>query len=198
MGRMTQSPVGRRERKKAATRQALADAALRLFLERGFDQVGVKEIADAADVSTTTLFKHFPSKEALVFDQEADHEAGLVAAVRDRPPGQSIPQALRAQLGRRYIDPVEQPVFADFLALIRTTPALREYELRMARRHERTLAAAIAADIGAAPDDVGCATLARLTLEAFDIAHGYDDPVAVLDRIFDLIERGWTATLGRE
>jgi AcrR family transcriptional regulator len=194
MGRMTQSPVGRRERKKAATRQALADAALRLFLERGFDRVGVKEIADAADVSTTTLFKHFPSKEALVFDEEADHEAALVAAVRDRPPGQSIPQALRAQLGRRYIDPVEHPGFADFLALIRSTPALREYGLRMARRHERTLATAIAAEIGAAPDDVGCATLARLTLEAVDIAHGYDDPATVLDRIFDLIERGWTAT----
>lgn len=191
---MTQSPVGRRERKKAATRQALADAALRLFLERGFDQVGVKEIADAADVSTTTLFKHFPSKEALVFDEEADHEAVMVACVRDRPHGQSIPQALRGHFGQRYIDPVQHPLMADFLALIRSTPALREFELRMARRHERALAAAVAAEIGAAPDDVACVTLARLTLEAFDIAHGYDDPPAALDRIFDLIDRGWTAT----
>ncbi|HWO62981.1 MAG TPA: helix-turn-helix domain-containing protein, partial [Umezawaea sp.] len=61
--------AGRRERKKAATRQALADAALRLFLERGFDAVGVREIADAADVATTTLFKYFPTKESLVFDE---------------------------------------------------------------------------------------------------------------------------------
>ncbi|KJK57800.1 hypothetical protein UK12_14285 [Saccharothrix sp. ST-888] len=58
------APAGRRERKKAATRRALADAALRLFLERGYEQVGIREIADAADVSTTTLFKHFPVKEA--------------------------------------------------------------------------------------------------------------------------------------
>ncbi|GCD38998.1 TetR family transcriptional regulator [Streptomyces chrestomyceticus JCM 4735] len=92
----TGAPVGRRERKKAQTRQALADAALRLFLERGFEQVGVKEIAEAADVSVTTLFKHFASKEALVFDLEGDIEASLVAAVRDRAPGQSILQALRA------------------------------------------------------------------------------------------------------
>jgi AcrR family transcriptional regulator len=191
---MTRSPVGRRERKKAATRQALGDAALQLFLERGFDEVGVKEIADAADVSTTTLFKHFPSKEALVFDEEADHEAALVACVGDRPPGQSIPQALRAYLGRRYLDPVEHPEMAGFLTLIRTTPALREYQARVWRRHERALAAAIAAEVGAAPDDVASATLARLTLEAFDIAHGYDDGPAALDRIFDLIERGWTAT----
>ncbi|WP_147264659.1 TetR/AcrR family transcriptional regulator, partial [Streptomyces sp. NBRC 110611] len=58
---------GRRERKKAQTRKALADAALRLFLERGYDGVSVKDVAEAADVSVTTLFKHFSGKEALVF-----------------------------------------------------------------------------------------------------------------------------------
>ncbi|MFE2143549.1 TetR/AcrR family transcriptional regulator, partial [Streptomyces sp. NPDC059456] len=52
------APTGRRERKKAATRRAIADAALHLFLERGYDEVGIREIADAADVSNTTLFKH--------------------------------------------------------------------------------------------------------------------------------------------
>lgn len=78
--------IGRRERKKAQTRQALADAALKLFLERGYDEVGVKEVADAADVSVTTLFKYFPSKEALLFDQDDDIEAALVAAVHGRPP----------------------------------------------------------------------------------------------------------------
>src|SRR3954467_4440710 len=82
--------VGRRERKKAATRQALADAALELFLARGFDNVGVREIAEAADVSTATLFKHFPTKESLVFDLDAEREAALVAAVRDREPGQPV------------------------------------------------------------------------------------------------------------
>src|SRR3954471_19710692 len=90
--------IGRRERKKAQTRKALADAALELFLERGFDQVGVKEVADAADVSVTTLFKHFPSKEALVFDQEADIEAALVNAVRGRPPRHTIVDALRKHI----------------------------------------------------------------------------------------------------
>lgn len=74
--------MGRRERKKAATRRALADAALRLFLEHGYNNVGIKDVAEAADVSTTTLFKHFPSKEALVFDLDADVEAALVAADR--------------------------------------------------------------------------------------------------------------------
>ncbi|QYN32312.1 TetR/AcrR family transcriptional regulator [Pseudonocardia sp. DSM 110487] len=191
---MTQSSAGRRERKKAATRQALADAALRLFLERGFDQVSVKEIADAADVSTTTLFNHFRSKEALVFDREADHEAGLVACVQERAPEQTIPQALRACLGRMYLGPVEHPGLAEFLALVRSAPALREYEMRMWRRHEKALAAAVAAEIGVAADDVACATLARMTIEALDLAHGRPDPEAALDRIFVVIEHGWTAS----
>src|SRR3569833_3980993 len=84
---MTVSPVGRRERKKAATRQASADAALRRFLERGYDQVSIRDIADAADVSTTTVFKHFSGKEALVFDQDEDRESALIAAVRQRAAG---------------------------------------------------------------------------------------------------------------
>ena len=74
-------PAGRRERKKVATRAAIADAALQLFLVRGYDQVSVRDVADAADVAVTTLFQHFPGKEALVFDQDENREAALVAAV---------------------------------------------------------------------------------------------------------------------
>ncbi|CAM5612139.1 TetR/AcrR family transcriptional regulator OS=Streptomyces tendae OX=1932 GN=GUR47_06055 PE=4 SV=1 [Streptomyces tendae] len=93
---MSDSPTpGRRERKKAATRQAIADAALELFLEHGFDRVSVRDVAERADVSTTTLFAHFPSKEALVFDREADVDAALAAAVRERPEGQGVVEALR-------------------------------------------------------------------------------------------------------
>uniref|UniRef100_UPI002454B46E helix-turn-helix domain-containing protein n=1 Tax=Nocardia brasiliensis TaxID=37326 RepID=UPI002454B46E len=78
---------GRRERKKAANRQALADAALRLFLERGYDAVGVREIADAADVSVATLFKHFPGgKEAQVIAPAAPREAGRGGAHTPPPP----------------------------------------------------------------------------------------------------------------
>ncbi|MFL6119086.1 TetR/AcrR family transcriptional regulator [Actinophytocola sp.] len=185
--------TGRRERKKAATRQALADAALRLFLERGYDDVGVREVAEAADVSVTTLFKHFPDgKEALVFDQGDDREAALVAAVRDRPAGQSIPQALRHLLrGSRQVR--ADPRFPDFLHLIDTTPALREYARRLWLRHENTLAAAIAADTGLPEDDPGCQALAHFALDAVTLTHGRDDAETALDRIFTLLDNGWTA-----
>ncbi|WP_214415865.1 TetR/AcrR family transcriptional regulator [Sphaerisporangium fuscum] len=189
--------LGRRERKKAATREALADAALRLFLERGYDQVSVKDVADAADVSTTTLFKYFPCKEALVFDKDADREAALVAAVRDRPAGQSVPEALRAHVLRsRELSPSGDPRFPDFLRMTQETPALLEYSQRMWLRHETALAHAIAAAAGAPADDPVCAALSRFALETIRLAHDHDDPEQAIHRIFDLLEQGWNRTMG--
>ncbi|MEU5431918.1 helix-turn-helix domain-containing protein [Streptomyces sp. NPDC020719] len=189
------TPVGRRERKKAATRQALADAALSLFLERGYDAVTLHEIAEAADVSTTTLLKHFPSKEALVFDEEADQEAGLVAAVRDRTPGMTIPQALCAYVKRVRIHAADSDTrHADFLDLVRATPALSDYGHRMWMRHQDALARAIAQDLGVAPDDPRSAALARFALETSALARHAGDPERAVDVAFDLLEHGWSVT----
>jgi AcrR family transcriptional regulator len=186
--------TGRRERKKAATRQALADGALRLFLEHGYDAVGIREIAEAADVSVTTLFNHFPDgKEALVFDQDTAREAALVAAVRERPATQSIPQALRQLLHDERSRQVRtDPHFADFRRLIDTTPALREHSRRMWLRHENALAAAIAADAGLPDGEPGCQALAHFALEAVTLVHGREDAEPALDRIFALLDNGWT------
>lgn len=184
-------PPGRRERKKAATRRAIADAALRLFLERGYDDVGIREIADAADVSTTTLFKHFPVKEALVFDEADDMETRLLAAVRDRPTGQSIPAALRAHALRyRRADPADHPDFAAFLELIDTTPALHTYHQAMWLRHTAALAQVIAEESGLPADDPTAFALAHLALEAPQAARMHGS-LEALDRAFDLLDHGW-------
>ncbi|WP_189251246.1 TetR/AcrR family transcriptional regulator [Streptosporangium pseudovulgare] len=187
------APLGRRERKKAATRQALADAALRLFLERGYDKVGIRDIAEAADVSTTTLFKHFPSKEALVFDESDDMKAALLAAVRERPPGRSIPGALREHIlhARLLKSRDADPRFVGLVRLVDDTPALREYFRRMWLEHEIDLAAAIADEIGAPPADPGCRALAHFALEARSLGHDGPDPEAAIARAFDLLEHGW-------
>ncbi|WP_369389400.1 TetR/AcrR family transcriptional regulator [Streptomyces sp. CG1] len=186
--------MGRRERKKAATRQALADAALELFLEHGFDAVSIKDIAEAADVSTTTLFKHFPSKEALLFDMDADLEQALVAAVRDRAPGTPLVQALREHMVRAQAFKSEYgEQITTFQRLVTSTPALVEYYRRMWMRHERALAEAIAADTGAPADDPACAALAHLALEARALAATAPDRVAAVEAAFDLLERGWEA-----
>ncbi|MGW7444619.1 TetR/AcrR family transcriptional regulator [Kitasatospora sp. NPDC054795] len=189
--------MGRRERKKAQTRQSLADAALELFLERGYDQVGVKDVADAADVSVTTLFKHFTGKEALVFDQDDDLEAALVAAVRERPPGRSIPQALREHLllhRTQLAVHAADPRFAAFTRLVQETPALRNYSQRMWTRHETALARAIAEAVGAPEDDTTCAALARFALAARSLILQHPEPRRAADEAFALLEHGWAAS----
>ena len=194
---MIEPTPGRRERKKAATRQALADAALELFLERGYNGFTVRDVADAADVSTSTLFKYFASKEALLFDREGEQEQFLVTAVRDRPAGQSIPQALRELVLRAGIGIAGSPPdprFARFLDLIEQTPALRAYSAGMWKGHQDALAHAIALESGAPEDDPGCAALARFVLETPSLARSQADPRRAVDAAFDLLEQGWTAT----
>ncbi|MEU7831493.1 MULTISPECIES: helix-turn-helix domain-containing protein [unclassified Nonomuraea] len=184
--------VGRRERRKAQTRKALADAALRLFLERGYDQVGVKDVAEAADVAVSTLFAYFPSKEALVFDLDDDLEAEVVAAVRDRDPGQSIPYALREHILRRAIEVAAFPHTAALTRMVESTPALRDYARHMWLRHEAALARALADETGAPQDDITCAAFARFVLEAAHVIHGHPAPEQAATAIFNLLEHGWT------
>src|SRR4051812_2061599 len=186
--------MGRRERKKAATHQALADAALRLFLERGYDNVGVREIADAADVSTTTLQKHFPSKESLVFDRDADIEEALIAAVRDRTPGTSVLGALRVYTLARVERGAAADGASEFMTLVRSTPALSEYWHRMWMRHEDALSHVLAHETGAPEADPGCAALAHFALETSALAIRAEDPARTIEAAFAILEHGWRAS----
>lgn len=194
---MTEQP-GRRERKKAATRQKIADTALRLFAERGYDAVGIREVAAAADVAVTTLFAHFSSKEALVFEQDEDFEQRLVKAVTDR-----APQALLIPALRHEIHAMVRHCTADGAAplwhMIEESPALKQYEDAMRLRHARSLAAAIAADLDVPQSTTACHAIARFVVDAFSVAREADDPDAAVDEVFRLIEAAWEASgLARE
>lgn len=192
-----QPELGRRERKKAQTRHAISTAALNLFLERGYDQVSVKEIADAADVAVTTLFKHFTGKEAMVFDEDSAHEAALVAAVRDRPAGTSVLEALREFMREgRSVAGREGKELRVFLELVSSTPVLREYAHRMWMRHEAALADAIAEAAGKPRGDIAATSLAHFALESRRFAGEQKDPKRALDETFDLLTRGWGADFG--
>ncbi|MCJ1709124.1 TetR/AcrR family transcriptional regulator [Microbacterium sp. VKM Ac-2923] len=186
--------IGRRERKKAATRKAISDAATVLFVERGFDQVSIREVADAADVSPTTVFAHFPQKEALVFDEDDEQREMLVGAVRDRAPGTSVSDALRDLYRRELIglafDPTGDQRRA-FMKLIDDTPALREYSARMWLRHEGALAEAIAASIGRATPDAEIRVYARMVLQLQLLAFEHDDAASTIEAGFRILDRGW-------
>lgn len=82
-----------RELRRQRTREAIVDAAAELFLERGFDQVSVLEVAQRAGVVEKTVFNHFPVKEGLVFDADPPMQAALLDAVLRRPAGESVAAA---------------------------------------------------------------------------------------------------------
>jgi AcrR family transcriptional regulator len=85
---------GLRDRKKRELRQRISDVATGMFLERGFDNVRVAEIAAAVDVSEKTVFNYFPTKESLVFDREELQVARMVGALRDQAPGRSLVESV--------------------------------------------------------------------------------------------------------
>ncbi|MFE3503621.1 TetR/AcrR family transcriptional regulator [Kitasatospora sp. NPDC059160] len=183
-------PTGRRERKKAATRRKIADTALRLFLERGYDAVGIREVAAEADVAVTTVFSHFAAKEALVFEQDEDFEQRLVRAVTDRTPEDPLIPALR-----REIHAMVRHCAADGAAtiwrLIDSSPALRAYEESMRLRHAAALAAAVTALPGQTRTPTACRAVARFVIDAFSLARDAADPAATVDEVFGMIEAAW-------
>ncbi|PBC75557.1 TetR family transcriptional regulator [Streptomyces sp. TLI_235] len=121
---------GLRERKKQRTRAAISDAAITLFLEHGFNQVSVAQVAEAAEVSKRTLFAYFPTKEDLVVHRLADHEAEAARVVRSRPPGATPLAALREHFltGLRERDPItglnDHPQVLRLTRMILDAPAL--------------------------------------------------------------------------
>jgi AcrR family transcriptional regulator len=184
-------PPGRRERKKAATRQKIADTALRLFLERGYDAVGIRDIAAEADVAVTTLFSHFTSKEALIFEQDLDFEQRLVRAVTDRAPHEPLVPVLRDAV-HAMVSHCTADGAAPIWGMITTTPALREYEVTMRVRHAEALATAIADDPGLALSTTASRTIARFVIDAYSLARDAAEPAAAVDEIFRMIEAAWT------
>src|SRR5881392_4211100 len=116
--------VGLREWKKARTRREIADSAMQLFAQRGFDHVTVAQVAEAAGVSEKTVFNYFPTKEDLFFDEVPAREAALAAAVGARAPGQSVVAALRRLEGANCTR-LASPGFAVFARVIDDSPALR-------------------------------------------------------------------------
>src|SRR5436190_2515492 len=154
---MATPELGLRERKKQQTREAIADTALRLFTERGFDAVPVAEVAREANVSEATVFNYFPTKEDLVYHRLAAFETELLDAIRDRPAG----EAALAAFGRFVLEPrgylATREPDERFLAIprmIEQSPALLARERQIFERFTLALAALLAEETGARPDAI--------------------------------------------
>ncbi|MFD9425230.1 MULTISPECIES: TetR/AcrR family transcriptional regulator [unclassified Streptomyces] len=145
-------PVGLRERKKQLTYQAVSDAAIAMFLERGFDKVSVAEVAAAADISKPTLFRYFPTKEDLALHRFADHEDEAARVVAGRAHEETPLTALRRHFlaGLEERDPVtglcDAPAVLAFHRLLYGTPALVARLYAYQGRSEAALAHALGGD----------------------------------------------------
>jgi len=151
--------TGLRERKKQETRLQIADAARRLFLERGFEAATVTDIAEAAGVSPATVFNYFPTKEDLLYNRLESFEEELLDAIKGREPGEPILAAFARFVTRpRGMLASGEPEAGERLRaisrLISDSPALLAREQQIYEGYTDALARLIAEETGARPGDV--------------------------------------------
>ncbi|GAA0610482.1 TetR family transcriptional regulator [Kutzneria viridogrisea] len=153
----------RRERKKLLTRRRIADAAIALFLQQGYDQTTVAQIAAAADVDPKTFFNYFGSKDEVVFEDDRYEE--VLAAIRDRRqdegPGQALARLVdgydaRVVPTRSSRDPAEQAALS---RLILTTPALQARLQSLLHELQRRIADVLVEEFPDELDEVAAAAM---------------------------------------
>src|SRR5258705_11587240 len=149
---MNQQP-GLRERKKQRTRETIARAAHELFAERGYHATTLPDIAEAADVSTRTIFAYFPSKEDIICSDFPMMKEALAQAVAERPEGQEALETVREFILSSH-EMEKSELDEDLNACIHSDETLRSHLRPRIGQLEDLIAAAIAKDLGAPADDL--------------------------------------------
>lgn len=153
---------GLRERKKAIMRELISNTATLMFLERGFDEVKVSEIAAACEVSEKTIYNYFPTKESLVLDREEESALELRKALGPdgefASPVEAMVGVLRRELENfvTYLSTTDMtsfPQIADFNDLIDSTPSLKAARAEMIERLAQIAAESMAERAGVDPSD---------------------------------------------
>lgn len=185
------------QRRLRWTRRAIADAAMGLFAERGFDAVTVAEVAAAAEVSEKTVFNHFSAKADLVFYADHGLVDDLVAAVRSRSTGESALDAVRRflhELASSFGEGDAPPRRKAFRQVVMGSPALRAHQRVMAARYEDALAAVLAEETGAEPGAaepyIVAVALVGALRAGFDAAPASGGPAQAMSRALDVLAAG--------
>jgi AcrR family transcriptional regulator len=145
--------IGRRDRKKAETREALRSAALQLAIEHGYEQLTVEAITESADVSVRTFFNYFTSKDDALLGPDPDRADALAVGLAARPAGEPPVVALRAVFGDLAESFVErEPMWRARLELVRANPQLWPRMFAGFADFERVLTEAVATRTGCDPD----------------------------------------------
>ena len=194
--RLAQLPL--RERKKLRTRRAIQDHALRLFVEQGYDATTVEQIAAAAEISPSTFFRYFPTKEDVVLTDEYDPLIGIL--LREQPPDRTVIEALRATFGEILAQALEDdlPTTRTRLRLLVQVPALRArmFEALQEGTHA-VLSELVAERTGRRSDDPEIKTFSWAVLGVLQAAlfqwleSSEDTDLAdLIDRNLDFLARG--------
>ena len=199
---MHEADLGLRERKKQRTRELIAETALELFSEHGYQATTVADIAASAEVSERTVFSYFPTKEDILFADHLALEEGLAEALARKPRGTSVLDVLREFV-------VENVSRFDRQARIRWQ-IVRHDELLLAHQRARqasfgeVIARAIAEELGERVDDLRPQLVTAAVIAAFTATyeHRYRarsqsasraQAVAVIDEAITFLRGGLAA-----
>jgi AcrR family transcriptional regulator len=191
-----QRPIGLRERKKLKTREAIQRTAMRLFDKQGYEETTIEEIAAAAEISPSTFFNYFPTKEDVVLFDAFDPMA--IQMFRDLPKDRPLSVGLRTVLEAlsAALEHDEQVIFARG-RLFLEVPELRARVWDEVERTQLLITQVLAERTGRRPDDFELRVIARiLTAALFEASmewmrtKGRSGLVELFNRALDVVESG--------
>jgi AcrR family transcriptional regulator len=192
----TSAPLGLRERKKARTRRALQEAALRLIREQGYDATTVDQIAAAADVSPATFFRYFPTKEDVIIEDEYDPL--LIQRWHELSPTGSPIRRVRAVIRSTFSELTQSDIDAilERTQLMYSVPQIKARVWDNWLRTQHIFDELVAEQLGTTPTDLRVRTITGAMMGAimsiFEIwvADPSQDLVEMFDSSLALLEEG--------
>ena len=183
--------MGLRERKKQRTRRTIRAEALKLFQRQGYSATTVEQIAEAADISPSTFFRYFPSKEQLVLADDVDPI--MIRAIESQPQELTPLAAFRKAMKDTFeaLDPQDWQFEQDRMRLIYNEPELRSVIMQETERNVDMIAGLLARRIGREADDFEVRTFSGAMIGAMMTAFGKDGlDLEKVDRIADFLAAG--------
>jgi AcrR family transcriptional regulator len=195
--------LGLRERKKQRTRETIARAARELFAERGYHATTLPEIAEAADVSTRTIFAYFPSKEDILFSDFSLMKDALTQALADRPEGEDALETVRKFILSTH-DVEESEVDQQVRLCVESDETLRHHLRARIAQLEELIAPEIAIDLDAPANDIRPQVVAASLTAAFNVlaergsgshkgTKSVDELAALIDPVITFLRGGLDA-----
>ncbi len=183
-------------RKQQLVRDAIWDAAIQLFAEKGFDETTVDDIAEAAGTSRRSFFRYFNSKSDLMAQGIVSYGTSLTDAIRSCPATDSLPEIFRQTVLAAAQYSAAQPRTRQIMEIAAKYPAAREAQISRVAEVQEELAKAFAERSRAGgKDDLTAHVLASLTLSLLGVTfrswfeHGHKDIAKTVDQVFATVSK---------